>query len=111
MILGRNPALWAGLVAALLNVAVIVFGIPLSTEGVAALNGLAIACIAVLANTADPTTQPTFALTLKAPTTGNPPSPSTTGSSSGGSSDPSAGSPDATTPDPTAGGPAAGAGS
>lgn len=111
MILGRNPALWAGLVAALLNVAVIVFGIPLSTEGVAALNGLAIAFIAVLANSADPTTQPTFAPTFAAPTSESPLSSSATGSSSGVTGPPSADSPAATTTDPTAGDPGAGAGS
>ena len=62
-ILGRNPALWLSAVAAILNVAVIVFGVPLSIDGLAALNIAAGAIIGLVANSADPTTVPTFSLT------------------------------------------------
>lgn len=67
MILGRNPALWLALVAAILNVAVIVFGVPLTELQLAALNTVAVAIVGVLANSADPSTAPTFAATTKAP--------------------------------------------
>lgn len=50
MILGRSPALILGLVAAILNVAVVVFGIDLSTTQLAALNAFAAAAVAVVAN-------------------------------------------------------------
>lgn len=111
MILGRNPALWAGAIAAILNVAVIVFGVPLTLDGLAALNVAAVAIIGLIANQADPTTQPTFAPTFAAPTLTSPPSSSATGSLSGGTGLPTADSPAGTTTDPTAGGPGAGAGS
>lgn len=77
MILGRNVALWLGLVAAVLNSAVVVFGIHLTTEQVVSLNALAFAVIGVIANEADPTTAGTFAMTTKAPASG---SVTTTGS-------------------------------
>lgn len=67
MILGRNPALWLGLIAALLNVAVGVFGINLTADQLIQLNALAFAVIAVIANEKDPSTAGTFALTTKAP--------------------------------------------
>lgn len=70
MILGRNPALWLGLVAAVLNAAVL-FGLHLTAEQVAALNAVAFAFVAVIANEADPTTAGTFALTTKAPVSGS----------------------------------------
>jgi uncharacterized membrane protein len=79
MILGRNPALWLALITAALNALVIVFGVSLSGEQMAALNGLAIALIGVVANEADPTTVGTLAPTLTAPAT----SLSVAGSSSG----------------------------
>ncbi len=65
MILGRSPALWLALVAAALNVVVVVFGIPLSDVQVLALNGLAFAVVGVIANESDPRTVPTFAPTLE----------------------------------------------
>lgn len=67
MILGRNPALWLGLVAAILNVAVGVFGLNLTSDQLVELNALAFAAVAVLANASDPTTAPTFSLTTKGP--------------------------------------------
>ena len=67
MLLGRSPALWLATVAAILNVAVIVFGVPLSIDGLAALNVAAAAIIGLIANASDPTTASTFALTTKAP--------------------------------------------
>jgi len=67
MILGRNPALWLALVAAVLNVAVSVFGIVLTTDQLLTVNALAFALVGVLANSADPTTVGTFALTTKPP--------------------------------------------
>lgn len=67
MIAGRNPALWLGLVAAVLNVAVGVFGIALTVDQLIQLNALAFAVVGVLANSADPTTAATFALTTKPP--------------------------------------------
>ena len=71
MILGRNPALWVSLVAAILNVLVVVIGIPLSAEGVAALNGLGLVVIGLVANVSDPSTGPTFTAALKNPTITN----------------------------------------
>ncbi len=62
MILGRNPALWLAVVAAALNVAVIVLGLQLTAEQLAALNALAVALVGFVANEKDPTTLPTFAL-------------------------------------------------
>lgn len=70
MILGRNPALWLGLVGAILNAAVVVLNIQLTTEQLVALNALAFAIVGIVANTADPTTAGTFALTTKAPASG-----------------------------------------
>lgn len=69
MIAGRNPALWLALVGTILNVAVVVFGIALTTEAILALNALAFAVVGILANSADPTTAKTFSLTTKAPFT------------------------------------------
>lgn len=95
MILGRSPALWIAGVAAVLNVAVIVFGVPLTAEGVAALNAAAIALIGLVANASDPTTAPTFALTTKAPDVSVVNSSAFTGSSSvtGANTGPGAASP------------------
>ena len=67
MILGRSTALWIAVVAALLNVLVIVFRVPLTAEGIAALNTLAIVLIGLVANETNPTTVPTFAWTTKSP--------------------------------------------
>lgn len=67
MILGRNAGLWAALVAAAINVAVLVLGVQLTTDQVVALNVLALALIGLIANEADPTTAGTFARTLSAP--------------------------------------------
>lgn len=76
MILGRNPGLWYGLIQAALNVAaailVVVTNQPVSPAGVAlfaALNGFGAAIVGVIANSSDPTTQPTFALTTAPPRT------------------------------------------
>lgn len=62
MILGRNPALFLGLVAALLNVIVIVFGVPLTDLQIGAINALAAVVIAILANANTPGAVPTFSL-------------------------------------------------
>ena len=62
MILGRNPALFLGLVAALLNVIVIVFGVPLTDLQIGAINALAAVVIAILANATTPGAVPTFSL-------------------------------------------------
>lgn len=82
MILGRNPALWLALIDAILNAAVVVFGVNLTPLQIASLNGLAVAAIGVVANAYDPTTAPTFAKTTKAPaakptSTGQSPTPPT----------------------------------
>ena len=50
MILGRNPALWLGAITAILNVLVVVLGIALTADQVAALNVAAAAIIGVVAN-------------------------------------------------------------
>ncbi len=63
MILGRNPALWLALLAAALNVAVVVFGVQLTMEQIAVLNAFFVAIIGFVANEKDPTTLPTFAMT------------------------------------------------
>jgi hypothetical protein len=65
VILGRNPALFVGLVAALLDVLVIVFGLSLTADGLAAINALAAIVIAILANSATPGALPTFSLRTK----------------------------------------------
>jgi len=62
VILGRNPALFLGLVAALLNVIVIVFGVPLTDLQIGAINALAAVVIAILANANTPGAVPTFSL-------------------------------------------------
>ena len=67
MILGRSPALWLALVAAGLNVAVVVFGFHLTAEQLATLNGFAIAFIGVVANESDPTTAATFSMATTRP--------------------------------------------
>ena len=68
LILGRSPALWLALVAALLNALVIVAGVKLSAEQIAALNIAAAAIVGVVANESDPTTAPTFSTQTTAPT-------------------------------------------
>jgi anti-sigma-K factor RskA len=60
VILGRNPALWLGAVAAVLNVAVVVFGIALTVDQLAALNVAAGAIIGVVANESAAGTVGTF---------------------------------------------------
>lgn len=50
MILGRSPATWATLVAAALNVAVVVLGVALTAEQVGSLNAFALVVIALIAN-------------------------------------------------------------
>ena len=67
MILGRNPGLILAVVAAALNVAVVVLGIHLNADQLASLNALAVAVVGVVANEADPTTAGTLAPTTKAP--------------------------------------------
>lgn len=62
MILGRNPALWLALLAAILNISVVVVGWQLSAEQIAAINAGFIAIIGFVANEKDPTTLPTFAM-------------------------------------------------
>lgn len=86
MILGRNPALWLGAVVALLNVAVVVFGVQLDAEQIAALNAAAVAVVALVANAGDPSTVPTFALRSTQP---GPPG-ATTSSGTVGPSGPTA---------------------
>ncbi len=63
MILGRNPALFLGLIQAALNVAVLVLGISLTVDQVVALNGLGIALVSIVANESDPSTVGTFSPT------------------------------------------------
>lgn len=67
MMLGRNPALWLALVAAALNAGVLVFGLNLTVEQLAALNALAAAFVGVVANEADPTAVGTFSRTTTRP--------------------------------------------
>lgn len=67
MILGRNSGLWLGLVAATLNAGVVVFGVQLSTEQLAALNAFALALVGVIANESDPTTAGTISATIRGP--------------------------------------------
>ena len=50
MILGRSTALYLGLVAAVLNAAVVVLNVQLDTTQLAALNALAAAIVAIVAN-------------------------------------------------------------
>lgn len=50
MIAGRSTALYLGFVAAALNVCVGVFNVQLDTAQLAALNGLAFAVVALVAN-------------------------------------------------------------
>ena len=71
MIFGRNPALWLALLQATLNVAVVVLGVPWDTTQIAVLNVFGVAIVGVVANSADPTTAATFAMTTKAPASGS----------------------------------------
>lgn len=80
MILGRNPALWLALIAAALNVIVVVFGIQLSAEQIATLNAFFVALIGFVANEKDPTTLPTFAMSISKQRAGDVTSSSDTGS-------------------------------
>lgn len=82
MILGRNPALWLALVAAALNVIVVVFGIQLSAEQIATLNAFFVALIGFVANEKDPTTLPTFATAIRVRKGGGDTSNSTTATGS-----------------------------
>lgn len=70
MILGRNAALWVAFAAAIINVAVVVFHVNLTPEGIAALNTLALVFVGLIANEADPTTLGTFAASITPPTIG-----------------------------------------
>ena len=65
MILGRSPALWYALIVAALNAGVVVFGVNLTAEQLAALNAFALAILGVIANESDPRTVPTLAPTLR----------------------------------------------
>lgn len=65
VVLGRSPALWLAIVTAALNCAVVVLGVQLTAEQLAAINALAIAVLGIVANESDPTTVPTFAPTLR----------------------------------------------
>lgn len=74
MILGRNAGLWAGLVQSGLNLAaaiiVAVTNTPMSAADVAAFaaaNAFGLVVVALIANSSDPSTVPTFALTTRAP--------------------------------------------
>jgi uncharacterized membrane protein len=91
MILGRQPALWLALVAALLNVMVVVFGIHLTGEQIATLNAFAIAVVGIVANESDPTTAGTFAPTITRPAPTPPIMAGVPVLSSGGAAVPTAG--------------------
>lgn len=65
MILGRAPSLWVALVAAVLNVAVVVFRLPLDGLQVGALNALGLVVIGIMANEADPRAVTTLAPTFQ----------------------------------------------
>lgn len=71
MILGRNPGLWTGAVAAILNVLVVLGIWHISTDQLATVDVAAFAIVALIANAGDPTTAPTFSLTTKAPQSGS----------------------------------------
>ena len=62
MLLGRNVALWLGLVQAILSVLVGVVGVALTLQQVALIEALASAIIAILANANTPGAVPTFSL-------------------------------------------------
>jgi hypothetical protein len=64
MILGRNAGLWLALVAGALNIAVVVFGLPLAVDQVVALNGFALVLVGVVANESDPSTVGTLAKSI-----------------------------------------------
>ena len=65
MILGRNTGMWTALVAAILNVAVVVFGVDITIDALAALNIAAAAVVGIVANESAKGTVPTFAPTTK----------------------------------------------
>ncbi len=77
MILGRSPALWLAGFVAVLNVAVVVLGVRLDSQQIAALDAAAVAIIGIIANESDPTTAGTFAATTKAPAAPAPAVPET----------------------------------
>lgn len=108
MILGRNAGLWVALIQAALNVAVVVAGIPLDAEQVAALNGLGLIVIAIVANEADPTTLATFARSISPPASPLATTSSGTAGSPTGPTDQSAGGGTADSSGPSAGGGASG---
>jgi hypothetical protein len=60
MILGRSPALWLGAIQALLNVLVVVFGVSLTIDQLAALNIAAGAVVGIVANESAAGTVGTF---------------------------------------------------
>lgn len=51
MILGRSTALWIALLAAVLNVAVLVFNVGLTVIQIGAIDGLGLVIIGIIANT------------------------------------------------------------
>ncbi len=71
MILGRNPALWLGLLQALLNALVALNVVTFTLEQLTTLNIFGGALVGIIANSADPTTAGTFSLTTKAPASGS----------------------------------------
>ena len=79
---GRSTSLWLGLVLAVINALILLHVIELDATQIAALNTLAIALLAVLANEENPTTAGTLSATTQAPivqiTKLAPPPPETT---------------------------------
>lgn len=64
---GRATTLWVSLVAGALNLAVVVFRVPLDADQVIAINGFALILIGILANEENPTTAGTFSATTETP--------------------------------------------
>ncbi len=79
LILGRSPVLWYGFLVALFNVLVVMGAITATLDTVASVDTVLALGLALLANSSDPRTVPTFALTTSAPSETTPPTIGTNG--------------------------------
>jgi hypothetical protein len=64
---GRSTTLWVALIAAALNLVVVLGVVTLDALQIGSINGFALVLIGILANEENPTTAGTFSATTKAP--------------------------------------------
>ena len=66
-LLGRSTTLWVSLIAAALNLVVVLGVVTLTVDQIVAINGFAFILVGILANEENPTTAGTFSGTTHAP--------------------------------------------